>query len=68
MNITVEVSPDIVEFIDRQVERGHYASRSAVLTEALLVWRDGLLEPAYTQAFASIDPLWDATTGDGLQN
>lgn len=68
MDITVEVSPDIAEFIDRQVEQGHYASRSAVLTAALLVWRDRLLEPAYAEAFASIDPLWDATTGDGLEN
>lgn len=68
MNFGVEVSSDIAEFIDRQVEQGHYASRSEVLTAALLVWRDRLLEPAYTEAFASIDPLWDAATGDGLEN
>lgn len=59
---------ELGEFLDNQVTEGHYASRSAAVAAALAVWRDTRLQPSYTEAFASIDPLWDLVAGDGIDD
>ncbi len=37
--ITVSLDPDLVEVVDREVQAHHAGSRSAVLEDALRLWR-----------------------------
>lgn len=68
MRVTMRLDRELGDFLDCQVTEGHYASRSAAVTAALAMWRGTRLQPSYTQAFASIDPLWDLVAGDGIDD
>jgi len=68
MKISVNTPDDLVVFVDAQVQAGYFPSRSAAIADAISRWRVERLEASYDQAFAQIDPVWDATTGDGLLN
>lgn len=68
MIVMVNIPEVLAEFLGGQVHAGYYPSRSAALTEALALWRDTQLQPFYTEAFASIDPLWDLVAGDGIDD
>ncbi len=68
MQITVRLDSELGNFLDREVTEGHYGSRSEAVIAALAMWRGTRLQPSYTQAFASIDPLWDLVAGDGIDD
>lgn len=66
MKISVNLPEDVVAFVDGEVKRGDYSSRSAAFADALVAWRVARLEDSYAQAFAEIDPIWDETVSDGI--
>lgn len=66
MKFSANVPDDVLGFVDQQVVAGHYASRSAALTEAVTMWRVHRLAPMYTEAFGDDDTAWDTTVADGL--
>ena len=66
MKISVNIPDDQVEFVDSRVSEGLYSSRSAAFAEALRLWRLTELEAGYEEAFAEVDPAWDAVESDGL--
>jgi Arc/MetJ-type ribon-helix-helix transcriptional regulator len=67
MKFSANVPDDVLGFLDQQVGAGHYASRSAALTEAITMWREHRLAPMYTEEFGHEDTAWDATAADGLE-
>ena len=66
MKISLKLPEDVVAFVDGEVQRGDYPSRSAACADALVAWRAARLEGSYAQAFAEIDPIWDETVSDGI--
>lgn len=66
MKFSANVPEDVLAFLDQQVEQGHFASRSAALTEAITLWRVHRLAPMYAEAFSDVTSEWDATVADGL--
>ena len=68
MKISMNLPEDEVAFVDRQVQSGHYRSRSAAMSAALKLWRKSELESGYNDAFEAIDPLWEESIADGLSD
>jgi Arc/MetJ-type ribon-helix-helix transcriptional regulator len=68
MKFSANIPDDYLEFLDQQVDDGHYRSRSAALTDAIAVWRTFRLTSSYTEAFAAADPIWDLAVADGLDD
>ncbi|MCX7521981.1 ribbon-helix-helix domain-containing protein [Microbacterium sp. STN6] len=70
MKISVSLSEEDVEFLDREALSGVYGSRSAAVQAALRLLRESQLGDAYAQAFAewedSDDSEWERTVGDGI--
>jgi len=66
MKFSANVPDDVLGFLDAQVDEGHYASRSAALTEAIALWRTHKLGSAYAEAFQEMDTDWDVTLRDGV--
>jgi Arc/MetJ-type ribon-helix-helix transcriptional regulator len=66
MKISVNIPDDVVTFVDTQVSRGDFSSRSAAFSDALRQWRASRLEDSYSEAFAEIDPIWEQAIADGI--
>lgn len=65
MKFSANVPDDVLAFLDAEVASGHYRSRSAALTEAIVYWRESRLEDAYREAFSSVDTVWEEAIADG---
>lgn len=68
MKFSGNMPADDLEFLDQQVAAGKYRSRSAAITKAVRMLREADMQDAYVEAFADIDPIWDTTTADGLED
>lgn len=70
MRVTVTLSDDYVEFLDRYAADHAMESRSDVVQRALLLLRTNELDEDYTAAWddwdASGGDAWDCAVGDGL--
>jgi len=70
MKVSVSLPDDDVEFLDTYAEREGFASRSAVVHQAVRMLRAAELGSAYEDAWAEWansddSALWDTTTADG---
>lgn len=66
--ISISLPPVLLDFVeDYRVARG-IKSRSQVIDVALRLLRERELDAAYRDASAEIDPAWDATVADGLDD
>ena len=65
MKFSANVPDDVLAFLDAEVASGHYRSRSAALTAAIVHWRESRLEDAYRQAFSDVDSVWEEAIADG---
>ena len=66
--ISISLPPVLLDFVeDYRVARG-IKSRSQVIDVALRLLRERELDAAYREASAGIDPAWDATVADGLDD
>jgi Arc/MetJ-type ribon-helix-helix transcriptional regulator len=71
MKISVSLAGEDVEFLDAYAKAHAFASRSAVVKQAIRSLRLGELPEAYGQAWeewetASEGELWEQAAGDGL--
>lgn len=66
--ISISLPQDLTEFIKSYQEQRHFKSRSEVIHEALLLLQQQQLETYYKEANQEIDPAYDNTTGDGLND
>ncbi len=71
MKLSVSVSEDDVEFIDRYANEHGVSSRSGVVQRAMSLLRATELGDDYAGAWdewaAEDGELWDRTSGDGLE-
>ncbi|MEP6527711.1 MAG: ribbon-helix-helix domain-containing protein [Nocardioidaceae bacterium] len=71
MKVSVSLPDDDIEFLDQLAESHGYASRSAVVHQAIALLRLGGLADAYEDAWMSWDSadqsVWDAVIADGLE-
>ncbi len=65
MKFSANIPDEVLSFLDEQVATGRYRSRSAALTDAIVVWRESRLGEAYRLAFSEDEPVWDGALGDG---
>jgi Arc/MetJ-type ribon-helix-helix transcriptional regulator len=72
MKLSVSVSDDEVEFMDRYAGEHGVPSRSGVVQRALSLLRANELSEDYSAAWSEWDAAgadaWDATTGDGIDD
>jgi Arc/MetJ-type ribon-helix-helix transcriptional regulator len=71
MKVSVSLAGEDVEFLDAYAEAHAFASRSAVVKQAIRALRLGELPDAYGQAWeewetAGEGELWEQAAGDGL--
>lgn len=66
--LSISLPPDTVAFIESYRAAHAIKSRSHVVELALRKLREQELESAYRAADAEIDPEWEKTLADGLQN
>jgi Arc/MetJ-type ribon-helix-helix transcriptional regulator len=64
--ISVSLSPYLVEFLENYKLSHNLKSRSQVVEQAILLLRSQDLESAYRLANQEIDPDWENTVADGL--
>jgi Arc/MetJ-type ribon-helix-helix transcriptional regulator len=71
MKVSVSLPDDDIEFLDQLAESHGYASRSAVVHQAIALLRLGGLADAYEDAWTSWDSAdqsaWDTVIADGLE-
>jgi len=73
MKVSLSLPEEDVRFLDEQMSRGLYASRSAAAAGAIRAMRSSELTDSYVAAFdewaaSGEAALWDATAADGLDN
>ena len=71
MKVSVSLSREDVEFLDRYGREHHLGSRSATLARAVRLLRAAELGPAYADAWREWEEsgeadVWESTTADGL--
>lgn len=65
--VSLSLSESDIAFLDTEQLSGRYASRSAVVQDAVRLLRESRLADAYAQAFGDgYDEEWDAAVDDGL--
>ncbi len=65
--VSISVTPTDLAYLDEQTLAGSFASRSAVVHEAIRLLRESRLADAYAEAFGEwSDDEWDAALGDGV--
>jgi Arc/MetJ-type ribon-helix-helix transcriptional regulator len=71
MKVSVSLPDDDIVFLDQLAQSHGYASRSAVVHQAIALLRLGGLADAYEDAWASWSSVhesdWDAASSDGLE-
>lgn len=70
MKVSVSLPEDDVDFLDSYADRAGFASRSAVVHQAVRLLRASELGAAYEDAWTTWEAsddgtLWDGTAGDG---
>jgi metal-responsive CopG/Arc/MetJ family transcriptional regulator len=66
--LSISLPPTLLDFVETyRVARG-IRSRSQVIEEAIRVLRERELELAYREASAEVDPSWEGTVADGLDD
>jgi len=66
--LSISMPRTLLDFVERyRVENG-IRSRSEVIERALLVLRERELETAYREASRDVDPAWETTVADGLDD
>jgi antitoxin ParD1/3/4 len=66
--VSISLPPTLLDFVEEyRIARG-IKSRSQVIEDALYVLRERELELAYKAASAEVDPAWEATVADGLDD
>jgi antitoxin ParD1/3/4 len=66
--LSISLPPTLLDFVEEyRVARG-IKSRSQVIEDALYVLRERELEFAYKEASAEVDPAWESTVADGLDD
>lgn len=73
MKVSVSLDEADVAFLDADVERGVYPSRSAAVGASIKLLRERELSQSYfeefeTWAVAGDSDAWESTSGDGLPN
>ena len=66
--ISISLPKNLVRFIENYKTTKQCKSRSQVIEEALLLLQEQELEIAYAEASKEIDPAWEVTLADGLEN
>lgn len=71
MKVSVSLSADDIDFLDREASAGVYNSRSAAVAAAVRMLRERELVEAYRESFTEWTDsgeadLWDTTSADGL--
>lgn len=72
MKVSISLSPEDLEFLDRYTQTQGFDSRSAVVRKAVTLLRSEGLGAAYEEAWQQWDtsgegPVWDAAVADGLE-
>ena len=66
--VSISLPTSLLDFVEEyRVTRG-IKSRSGVIERALLILRERELESAYREASAEVDPAWESTLADGLDD
>lgn len=66
--LSISLSPVLAHFIDEYQKKHACKSRSEVVQEALKLLQEKELEKYYFEASKDVDPLFDITINDGLEN
>lgn len=66
--LSISMPRQLLDFVERYRVDHDIRSRSEVIERALLVLRERELESAYRDASREVDPAWDATVADGLDD
>lgn len=66
--VSISLPPALLDFVEEyRVTRG-IKSRSEVIERALFILRERELDSAYREASAEVDPAWESTVADGLDD
>lgn len=66
--LSISLQKPLVNFLESYQLNHHYRSRSEVISEALKLLQNLELERCYKEASLGVDPLFDITASDGLEN
>ncbi len=71
MKVSVNLPPEVVEFLDEQTRSGVYPSRSAALSAAVTVLREASMTDSYAAAWDEWErsgegALGESVAGDGV--
>lgn len=64
--LSISLPQQQYDFIVDYQENHHYKTRSEVIRDALYLLQQKQLEACYREASQEIDPAFDITTGDGV--
>jgi len=66
--VSISLPSALMQFVEEYRVTSAKKSRSQVIEEALTLLRERELEVAYRAASTEVDPAWDRTIGDGLDD
>lgn len=66
--LSISLQSPLITFIEGYKTEHNYQSRSEVISDALKLLQKLELEHCYKEASSEIDPLFDCTTFDGLED
>jgi antitoxin ParD1/3/4 len=66
--LSISLPKQQCEFIESYLVAHHLKSRSEVIKEALYLLQQKALEACYSEANQEIDPAFDITASDGIEN
>ncbi len=66
--LSISLPKSLVQFVEGYRVAHQRKSRSQVIEEALQLLREQELERAYREASQEVDPDWEVTVGDGLDD
>jgi antitoxin ParD1/3/4 len=66
--LSVSLPKPLAKFVDAYRKKRGIRSRSRVFAEALTLLRNQDLEAAYRDASRELDPAWESTVADGLED
>lgn len=72
MKVSVSLSSEDIEFVDKQTERGLFKSRSATIQAAVRLLREREYVDSYAAAWdewdsSGDDVMWDKAVADGIR-
>jgi len=66
--VSISLPTALLDYVESYRATHGVRSRSEVIERAILVLRERELEADYRAASAEVDPAWDATVADGLDD